>query len=423
MRVLSPRIDPPDRALDGSTASTATRCPSSIDVLAEAVDERGLADAGRAADADADRAAGRRRSTASSRSTRLGAVVGARRLDQGDRPRRAPADRRPSPARASRTRACQATCLSGLPNSSRSRTRPRGLGDVGAGTEDGGHPGVVQEVVVLRRDDAAAHDEDVAGARRLAARRSAAARASCAPRPGSRRRRRARRSRPRRGPPRPAFGTAGRRRRRSRGRRTRWRSPWRLGRARPGPSWRRGCAGRRPSALANASTRLRICGELLVVLVRRSVHAGDGADLGAVAAEHLLHRIGHLADGGSRPGRLDAEREQVAVAAAPVGRARRARPATAASSRAAAAARGERSAARAPRRCRCRACRRGRASLEPVLVDADDDLVAAVDRGLAARGRLLDAQLRHARLDRLRHAAEPLDLLDQRPTPRRRARA
>jgi hypothetical protein len=34
-----------------------------------------------------------------------------------------------------------------------------------------------------------------------------------------------------------------------------------------------------------------------------------------VAAEHLLHRVGDLADGGPGAGRLDAQREQVAVAA------------------------------------------------------------------------------------------------------------
>ena len=50
-----------------------------------------------------------------------------------------------------------------------------------------------------------------------------------------------------------------------------------------------------------------------------------------------------------------------------------------------------------------------------VLVDADDDLLAPVDAGLAPGGRLLDAQLGHARGDRLGHAAERLDLLDQRP--------
>ena len=50
-----------------------------------------------------------------------------------------------------------------------------------------------------------------------------------------------------------------------------------------------------------------------------------------------------------------------------------------------------------------------------VLVDADDDLLAPVDAGLAAGGGLLDAQLGHARGHRLGHAAQLLDLLDQRP--------
>ena len=59
-------------------------------------------------------------------------------------------------------------------------------------------------------------------------------------------------------PPREASGTADPRRRRTRGRRTRWRSPWRRGRARPGPSWRPGCAAgglrvrRTPAAIAGA---------------------------------------------------------------------------------------------------------------------------------------------------------------------------
>ncbi len=38
------------------------------------------------------------------------------------------------------------------------------IGDVGAGVVDGGGAGVRQEVVILGRDDAAADDEDVAGA-------------------------------------------------------------------------------------------------------------------------------------------------------------------------------------------------------------------------------------------------------------------
>ena len=58
IRVLSPRIEPPVRADDGSTASTATRCPAAGQVDAERVDERRLADPGHAADADPARSPG-----------------------------------------------------------------------------------------------------------------------------------------------------------------------------------------------------------------------------------------------------------------------------------------------------------------------------------------------------------------------------
>ena len=73
--------------------------------------------------------------------------------------------------------------------------------------------------------------------------------------------------------------------------------------------------------------------------------------------------------------------------------------------------RGARPAPRAPPCCRSRACR-SRAPRRAELVDADDDVLAAVDARLAARRRLLDAQLRHAGLDGLGHAAHALDLLD-----------
>ena len=36
MRVLSPRIEPPVRLEDGSTASTATRCPSEVSMVPNA---------------------------------------------------------------------------------------------------------------------------------------------------------------------------------------------------------------------------------------------------------------------------------------------------------------------------------------------------------------------------------------------------
>ena len=50
-----------------------------------------------------------------------------------------------------------------------------------------------------------------------------------------------------------------------------------------------------------------------------------------------------------------------------------------------------------------------------VLVDADDDLVAPVDPGLASGRALLDAQLGHAGGDGLGHASQLLDLLDEGP--------
>ena len=53
--------------------------------------------------------------------------------------------------------------------------------------------------------------------------------------------------------------------------------------------------------------------------------------------------------------------------------------------------------------------------LDPVLVHADHRLPAGVDAGLGAGRGLLDAQLRDAVVDRLRHAAVLGDLLDVRP--------
>ena len=50
-----------------------------------------------------------------------------------------------------------------------------------------------------------------------------------------------------------------------------------------------------------------------------------------------------------------------------------------------------------------------------VLVDADHRLLAGIDAGLGLGRGFLDAQLRYAGLDRLRHAAELLDLLDVAP--------
>ena len=233
MRVLSPRIEPP-RALDGSTASTATLCPPwSTRWRPNASMNVDLPTPG-AADPDAHRAAGagaRRRAEAAA----LGLVIGAGRLDQRDGPRQRapiPGDR---PARGGeRVDRRRLGSAAGRAVSSRSRApAPR---DVRARAEDRGHAGVEQEGVVLRRDDTPpttrmssppglrssgdelGHERLVAGG---LARHADDVHVVL--------------DRVRAPPPR-ASGTAGRRRRRSRGRRTRWRSPWRPGRGRPGPS-------------------------------------------------------------------------------------------------------------------------------------------------------------------------------------------
>ena len=58
MRTRSPRIAPPVNGLVGSTATTPTVLPRAAQLGDQAVDERALAGAGRAGDADEVRAAG-----------------------------------------------------------------------------------------------------------------------------------------------------------------------------------------------------------------------------------------------------------------------------------------------------------------------------------------------------------------------------
>ncbi len=53
------------------------------------------------------------------------------------------------------------------------------------------------------------------------------------------------------------------------------------------------------------------------------------------------------------------------------------------------------------------------ASLRLVFVDADDDVLAAIDARLALGRRFLDAQFRHAAFDRLGHAAQCFHFGDQ----------
>ena len=49
----------------------------------------------------------------------------------------------------------------------------------------------------------------------------------------------------------------------------------------------------------------------------------DGTDLGLVAPEHLLHRVGDLTAGGAVPGRIDGQSHQVVVQVRTAGLARR----------------------------------------------------------------------------------------------------
>ena len=83
MRVLSPRIEPPVRLDDGSTASTGDLVALAGERGAERVDGGGLAGAGRAGDAEPHRLAGRRQQFLHQQ-VRLLAVIGALALDQRD---------------------------------------------------------------------------------------------------------------------------------------------------------------------------------------------------------------------------------------------------------------------------------------------------------------------------------------------------
>ena len=86
MRVLSPRIDPPVRRDEGSTASTATLAARVEQMGPECVDRGRFADARRARDADADRPAGCGKERLHKRAGCL-AVVGALAFDERDRAR------------------------------------------------------------------------------------------------------------------------------------------------------------------------------------------------------------------------------------------------------------------------------------------------------------------------------------------------
>ena len=119
IRVLSPRIEPPERVEEGSTASTARRRPAPVRHQAEAFDEARLADAGRAGQPDAERRPGELGQGIEQHPGGV-PVVGACRFDERDRSasaRRSPAATRPAspsgpPSRTRhRLRPCLRRCL------------------------------------------------------------------------------------------------------------------------------------------------------------------------------------------------------------------------------------------------------------------------------------------------------------------------
>ena len=368
---------------------------------------------------DAHRAAAARQDLGEQR-LGLGAVIGAGRLDQRDRAReRAPVTvdqlaREPSSLIGS---APADVGVGGVRRGAAGRrSRRRRLRDVGAGTEDRGDAGVAQLVVVLRGDHAAGDHEDVVAAL-LAQLRDELGDERLVPGGLARHAddvhvvldRVARR----------LLGRLEQRADVDVEAEVGERGGDHLGAAVVAvlaELRRRACAGGGPRAAANSSTAARTCCVALVALVGRAVHARDATDRRPVPGEHLLDRVGDLADRRACPGRLDRELEQVAVAGARPRAARRARPGTRLRRAFARDCREPRELLLAhARRCRRRGRRRRPSSASRYLLTPTITSSPRSMRGLAARRRLLDAQLRHARLDGLGHAAERLDLLDQLP--------
>src|SRR5581483_970522 len=142
-----------------------------------------------------------------------------------------------------------------------------------------------------------------------------------------------------------------------------------------------------------------------------AIDARNDAGVGAVTPENILERLADLADGGVGARRANGEFEEVGAALGTLaergkrslggGRvARRAETLQLFDLRA--AHRAVVDAERFERRLVCRT----------VAVDADQHLLAGIDPRLRAGGGFLDPQLRQAALDRLRHAAEGVDLGD-----------
>ena len=156
-------------------------------------------------------------------------------------------------------------------------------------------------------------------------------------------------------------------------------------------------------------------GEARITVIGGAIDPGNGADLGPIAAEGAFQGLGSLAHGSTRPARLDGQGQQIALAALRGQRQRRQ----------------GRLAGGFVALCAqfLEACdlgvahgvvidaaqARGRVLFGRVFIDPDDDFLAPIDTRLAFGGAFLDAQLGHALLDGLGHAAQSLNLLDQRP--------
>ena len=169
--------------------------------------------------------------------------------------------------------------------------------------------------------------------------------------------------------------------------------------------------GRRPSASANFSTSSVADGDIAALSDFVAVDPGDGTDLGLVSSPDSLQRIGDLADGGVRPRGVDGELQQISVTVGRLGQL------------------GQRGVDGGLVALGAQLLQLGEllgahpavldlehldlvVLVDLVLVDADHRLLAGVDAGLGARRRLLDAQLRDAVVDGLRHAAVLVHLAD-----------
>ena len=166
MRVLSPRIEPPLRVLDGSTASTATRWPASTRCRPSASMNVDLPAPGAPLMPTriAPPVAGSSASSSATASSRWSA-----RVDSTSVIARASARRSPRAHRVGERRSSPSSVTRRGARGPARGSRDAACGMLRARAEDRGHAGVVQEVVVLRRDHAADDHDDVAGALRLAA--------------------------------------------------------------------------------------------------------------------------------------------------------------------------------------------------------------------------------------------------------------